>query len=137
MIKKLRAVLTGEALRYLIFGVLTTAVSIGSYHAFRRFGLPYRPATVLSWILSVTFAFVTNKCFVFQSRKRSFLAVFREAFSFFTCRLMSLVFEIVFMVLSVEKLHIDDFLAKCLTQVFIFLLNYLFSKFLIFRKTKE
>lgn len=137
MIEKFKAYLTGEALRYLIFGILTTIVSIGSYRAFRLLNLPYQPATVLSWILSVTFAFVTNKLFVFQSRKRTFYTVFREAFSFFTCRLMSLGFEIVFMIVSVDKLHIDDFLAKCMTQVFIFLLNYLFSKFLIFRKTKE
>ncbi|MCI8514363.1 MAG: GtrA family protein [Lachnospiraceae bacterium] len=137
MIAKLRAYLTGEALRYLIFGILTTAVSIGSYHVFRRFNLPYQPATVLSWILAVTFAFITNKLFVFQSRKKGALAVLREAFSFFSCRLMSLAFEIVFMFVTVDRLYIDDFLAKCMTQAFIFLLNYLFSKFLIFRKTKE
>lgn len=137
MTEKLKAYLTGEALRYLIFGILTTAVSIGSYRAFRHFGLSYQPATVLSWILSVTFAFVTNKIFVFQSRQTKVSTVLKEAFSFFTCRLMSLAFEIIFMIVSVDKLRIDDFLAKCMTQVFIFLLNYLFSKFLIFRKTKE
>lgn len=137
MINRIKEYLTGEALRYLIFGILTTAVSIGSYQAFRLLQVGYQAATILSWILSVTFAFITNKLFVFQSRGRSLGTVFREAFSFFSCRLMSLLFEFVFMVFTVDTLHIHDFIAKCMTQVFIFLLNYLFSKFLIFRKHKE
>ena len=134
MIAKLKEFLHSEAFRYLFFGGLTTVVSVGSYQAFRWMQVGYQAATILSWILAVTFAFVTNKLFVFQSRNLSPSLVCKEALSFYSCRLMSLAFEFVFMVVCVDFLHIHDFVAKCLTQVFILILNYLFSKFLIFRK---
>lgn len=134
MIDKLKLFFRSEAFRYLFFGVLTTAVSVGSYQVFRWMSVSYQIATVLSWILAVTFAFITNKLFVFQSRNLSPSLVWKEAVSFYSCRLMSLVFEFVFMIVCVDFLHIHDFVAKCLTQVFILILNYLFSKFLIFRK---
>ena len=137
MKEKIKRFLTGEAFRYLFFGALTTVVSIGSYQLFRVMQIGYRPATVLSWILAVTFAFITNKLFVFQSRDLSASLVLREAASFYSCRLMSLAFEFVFMILCVDLLHIQDLIAKCLTQVFILILNYLFSKFLIFRKKRS
>lgn len=137
MIEKLKAFLRSEAFRYLFFGGLTTVVSIGSYQAFRLLQVNYQGATILSWILAVSFAFITNKWFVFRSRNLKASAVTKEALSFFSCRLMSLAFEFLFMVVCVDLLHIHDFIAKCMTQVFILILNYLFSKFLIFRKTKE
>ncbi len=131
---KLKAFLASEAFRYLFFGGLTTIVSVGSYQACRWLAIDYQAATLISWVLAVTFAFVTNKLFVFESRNLQPSLVIKEAASFYSCRLMSLAFEFVFMIICVDFLHIHDFVAKCLTQVFILILNYLFSKFLIFRK---
>ena len=70
-----------EILNYLIFGVLTTIISIASYAIFTNiFNISILVSNVLSWILSVLFAFITNKLFVFKSKNKSFRDSFIECF---------------------------------------------------------
>ena len=71
MCKEIKAILSKyrQALLYLIFGVLTTLVNIGVYYlASDVVGLYYLLANVVAWILSVLFAFITNKSLVFESK---------------------------------------------------------------------
>ena len=65
-----------ELLLYVVFGGLTTLVSFVSYWIFADgFHIHYMASTVLSWIVSVTFAYVTNRRWVFESRAHGFRAV--------------------------------------------------------------
>ena len=62
-----------ELVLYVVFGVLTTVVSYASYWIFTDFlHIPYMVSTALSWVLSVTFAYVTNRKWVFESRAHGF-----------------------------------------------------------------
>ena len=124
----------GEIIRYLIVGVLTTLVSVFSYYVCARiFNIGYMSSTVLSWIISVLFAFVTNKCFVFQSRSCEKYNVFKECINFFLCRIVTLFVEMVLMWLLVDIVHVDDVMSKMVVQFVVIVLNYVFSKFLVFK----
>ena len=80
-----------EILNYLIFGVLTTIISIASYAIFTNiFNIDILISNILSWILSVLFAFVTNKLFVFKSKNNSFKSSIVECLKFYASRLFSL-----------------------------------------------
>lgn len=120
-----------EIFNYLIVGGLTTIVSILSYNFFRLFIGNYTLCTVLSWIVSVLFAYVTNRKYVFNSSEENIL---KEFISFVSSRVLSLFFELVFMHVFVELIKVDDRLSKIVVQFFIVILNYIFSKLFVFKR---
>ena len=131
-----------EMIAYLFFGALTTAVSILSYALLSRlFALMMRRnfavygANFLSILLSVTFAYITNRRYVFQS-KASGRDVIKEMASFYLGRAVTMVLDMALMALLVSALHVWDLLAKALVTVVVIALNYIISKLFVF-KTKE
>ena len=123
-------------LRYLIFGGLTTIVSIASYYLFARVcHIEEVSSNVLSWVVAVLFAYITNKLFVFESKKSELKEVARELTTFFSMRLVSGVFDITMFALLVRVFTFNDMVVKVVLQVVIVVLNYIFSKKVIFKKS--
>lgn len=123
-----------EKVMYLIFGVLTTLVSLVSYRLLTSvFLLHYLTATVVSWIIAVLFAFITNKLFVFNSYARDSKSILKEGTSFFFVRLVSLVLDLGIMYVMVDALGINDMVAKLFATVVIITANYFASKFIVFK----
>ena len=123
-----------EIINYLIFGGLTTLVSIGTYALFTIvFNIDYLVSNVLSWIIAVLFAFITNKLFVFASKSRSKKQVSKEIVSFFFFRIVSLGIEMIIMYVFVDLLSINDLITKVIAQVIVILSNYIFSKLFVFK----
>lgn len=127
-----------EIISYLFFGVLTTIVNYVSYYVFTRpMGLSVTVATAWAWVLAVLFAFVTNKIWVFHSHTSTLVALTRELSAFVACRLFSGVLDVAVMWLFAEKLGWPDMWVKIGDNVFVTLLNYIFSKLWIFKKPKD
>ncbi len=121
-----------EIINYLIFGGLTTVVSIVTYALFAKvFYIDYLISNVLSWILAVLFAYITNKIFVFESKSKKNV---KEITSFFFFRIISLVMEMIILYIFVDMLHIDDLITKIIAQVIVIVANYVFSKVFVFKK---
>lgn len=126
-----------EVINYLIFGVLTTLVNIVVYEIFTKaFHVDYLVSTVIAWIFSVAFAYVTNKIFVFESKNNTKTEILKEIVSFVGFRLFSGVMDIVFMYITVDVFLFNDSLMKITSNVVVVILNYLFSKLFIFKKRK-
>jgi putative flippase GtrA len=135
LIERLKLLLTAEKINYLIFGVLTTLVNYVVYWAARGpLTLDYRISTAIAWILAVAFAFVTNKFFVFKSRSTQWKTLVREASAFVAARLASGVFDMGWMILAVEWIHMNDMPAKILSNIIVIVMNYALSKMFIFRQ---
>ncbi|MFR3728809.1 GtrA family protein [Lacrimispora sp.] len=126
-----------EVISYLIFGVLTTLVNWVVYGMMVRTGVDYRIATAAAWVVSVLFAFVVNKIFVFQSYDLHLACVMKEVTSFTACRAASGVMEMVLMVIMVSWLNMDEYVSKVLVSIVVVVVNYVFSKLFIFRKSEE
>lgn len=126
-----------EIIRYLIIGGLTTLISILTYfvvtHSFLnpQDKIELQIAEIISWVLAVTFAYFTNKKYVFRVEKNYSV---KEVISFFSSRVATLLIEMLIMYIFVSVLHFDDKIIKIISQVIVIILNYLFSKFLVFRK---
>lgn len=120
-----------EIVNYLIVGFLTTVVSIVSYYIFRLFISNYLVCTILSWILAVSFAYVTNRIFVFHSENSN---IIKEFISFVGARVLSLLIEIAFMFIMVDLISINDRVAKIIVQFIIIVVNYIFSKIFVFKR---
>lgn len=121
-----------EVINYLIFGVLTTIVSIGIYAICSKvFNINYMISNVLSWIFSVLFAYITNRIFVFKSKSNNVLI---EIYQFYKYRVFSFLIELFLMYVFVELISIDDMISKVIVQVVVIILNYVFSKLFVFKK---
>ena len=127
-----------EIINYLIFGVLTTLVNYVSYLILAKAcNVDYMVSTVIAQIISILFAYVTNKLFVFQTKGLSKKEFFKEMFSFFGFRILSLFLDMGFMYLFVDVLHLNDVIMKLVSNVLIVIANYIFSKVFIFKNKQH
>lgn len=127
----------GEIERYLIVGILTTVVSLGTYYGCvftflnPENALQLQLANVLSWIIAVTFAYATSRIYVFQSKQENIL---REMATFYSSRLLTLFMDMAIMFIMVTLCRVNDKLAKLVVQVVVTVANYVFSKTFVFRR---
>ena len=126
-----------ELIRYLLCGIATTVVSLASYY-FLTLSLlsPDNPlelqiANAVSWVLAVTFSYVVSRLWVFSSKGKPF----PEFLRFASARLLTLGCDMFLMYAGVTLMGLNDRLMKLVVQVVVTILNYDFSKILVFRKT--
>lgn len=152
---------TREIVTYIIFGVLTTAVNLVTFYITKQIfisigwdgvfnamlgsagwekalvllgsGTDYLDATVIAWTVAVIFAFVTNKLIVFESKSWKPAVAGKEFVGFIGARLFSLLVELLCMFIMVTLLHWNEFVAKVIVQIIVVILNYVFSKLIIFK----
>ena len=122
-------------LAYLFFGVCTTAVNVAVYALFEKaVGLPVAASTTIAWVVAVSFAFITNKMFVFKSKSWHKNVALREAASFFLCRIAIGVFDLVFMIVTVDLLCFSGTAMKLLSNVAVIVMNCVASKLVILKR---
>ena len=128
-----------EVINYLIFGGLSTIVNFVSYYISARIiGIDEVVSSGISWFCAVMFAYITNKIFVFESKSENKKGIIKEIISFIGFRVISgILCDVGTFALMVKVFSINDILSKVITQVMVVIVNYLFSKFFIFKKKKR
>lgn len=126
-----------SVLLYLIVGAMTTAVSLITQYIPLLMGFPTEVNTTVSWICSVTFAFFTNKVWVFKNESKAKSDWIKQAAAFYGARLTTYFLELAFMSFTVRTLHQNEYVMKLIAQVFILIINYLFSKLVVFRSKNK
>ena len=126
-----------EQILYLVFGAFTTLVNIVVFALCSDiFKFNLFISNFLAWVLSVLFAYITNKIWVFESKTNGFKALMIEITSFVVARLLTLGFDMVIMYLGVELLLWNKLLTKIIANVVVIVSNYIFSKLFIFKNEK-
>lgn len=126
-----------EIIRYGVAGVATTVINIAVYKVcYDAVGISNVPSNIIAWILSVLFAFVTNKLWVFESRSLEFPLLLKETIAFFGCRLATGVLDLAIMYVTVDIMAWNSTLMKCISNVFVIVVNFVASKLMIFTKKK-
>ena len=127
-----------EIINYLFFGGCTTIVNFISYYIPARIiGIDEVISNSIAWCISVLFAYVTNKIFVFSSKKENLVGILKEMFSFIFARLFTgALCDIGLFALMINILGINDIVSKITTQILVVILNYVLSKLVIFKKEK-
>lgn len=152
-----------EIILYLIFGVLTTAVSFVTYFLLFHVGVSLIGAAyewyvriaaqILQWVAGVLFAFFTNKKYVFGDTNTQTRHMWRKLAEFSASRVLTLVLDTVLtfgivallgalsyeaILLPLVKIPLSaDLIAKCVAAVFVIVGNYVLSKLFVFRKSRE
>lgn len=125
--------LSKEILSYIIFGVLTTLINLLVFFVCDKF-MHYQIANLIAFIVSVLFAFFTNKFYVFNSNQKDLITYSKEFLLFLFARLGSYFLEVFLLLVMVGYLHIGANFSKLITNIIVIVLNYIFSKFIIFKK---
>ncbi|WP_257607594.1 GtrA family protein [Weissella sagaensis] len=123
-------------LMYLIFGVLTTLVNIVVYSGARWMDLTINVSYVLAWLLSVLFAYLTNRKWVFDSQTTGFGNIILEMIKFFLARLATGMLGYLILLFGVHVMHQNDMIWNVIQNIFVIVSNYVLSKLVIF-KLKE
>ena len=141
-----------EMLLYMAFGVGTTLINLGTYWCFNTLwgAHLYLVSNIGAWIFSVAFAFITNKIWVFNSRSWERNLVIKESLEFTGARLLSFIIEEIglYLMIDVGSMGSQIFtlfstelkgetLAKVLISIVVIIMNYFFSKFVIFKKSEK
>ncbi|MBO4866400.1 MAG: GtrA family protein [Ruminococcus sp.] len=138
-----------EVLLYLFFGGLTTIVGL------IFFILPYKlldlqditigsktidtnaqVANTISWICAVTFAYITNRIWVFENKAHTSQGIAKECLSFYGGRLLTLLIENFLLNLCVENIGMNAIISKVIVSIITIILNYIISKLFVFKKQK-
>jgi putative flippase GtrA len=130
-IKKL---LNHTVVRYLLFGGLTTLISLASYFILREnLSISIPVSTALSWITATLFAYLTNRTYVFTVSSNSSVLGWVELISFYSSRLFTGGVELLIMVIFVQWLNLNEVFFKLFTNVLTIILNFILSKYVVFK----
>ena len=124
-----------EGINYLIFGFLAFVLNYVLYFVFAStLHMHYMAATALSWVLTVVFAYWTNRSFVFKSKVKGKEGIWKEFSAFVGARIVTGGMELVIMYVMVDLAGIHNMIAKFVCNVVVIVSNYIFSKLLVFKK---
>ncbi len=119
-----------EIFLYLFFGLLTTFISILSFYIFTNiFHIHELISNILSWLIAMSFAYYTNSIYVFKYDNNSKQTIIK----FFSARLLSLGIEELIILIFVTLLHYREMFIKLIAQIIVIILNYIFSKWFVFK----
>lgn len=130
---------------YVLFGGMTTVVDWGvSFLLYYLWGeaidaTPWliHGADVIAWVAAVSFAYVTNRIWVFESRRRGFFPILSELGAFAGGRALTLLLQEALMAVFFTWLGLNEYAVKIAAAVLVVILNYFVSKLLVFRKKKQ
>ena len=130
---------------YIIFGGLTTIVDWSvSFTLYYLWGdaieaTPWliHGANVIAWVAAVAFAYVTNRIWVFESKRRGVLSIIGEIVAFAGGRVLTLLLQEAIMAIFFTWLGFNEYIVKIAAAVLVVILNYFISKLLVFRKKKS
>lgn len=124
-----------EIILYLLFGGLTFFLAILVFAVLHHlFGVDVLISNVISWLSGVTFSFFTTRKWVFRSETDGKSAFCKQIGSFYLARIGTLLLQEFLIYLFVKRLEYNADLIKILTEVINIILNYVVSKWIIFRK---
>ena len=124
-----------ETMRYLIFGGISTMINILVFQILKKIGISSVVSNTVAWIMSVIFAYTTNKFCVFTSTENED-KIIKEISSFIICRIITLIIENIYIYIMVDILLFNAIFMKIISNVIVIILNYIFSKLIIFKSKK-
>jgi putative flippase GtrA len=127
-----------EVIKYLIIGVLTTIVNYVIFIILvNAIKIEMHTSNIIAWLISIIFAYFTNKLFVFESKSFKVEVLIKEILTFAMARVFSLLLEEAILYIFVNRLEMDKLIIKLIANIIVIVLNYVLSKFIIFTDKKK
>ena len=127
-----------EVLLYLFFGVLSFLISIGTYALFTEvLHINVLIANIFAWIFSVSFAYITNRIWVFNENATGVKSILIEIVKFVSARLASLAVEELILYIFITRMRLNSMIVKIAATSIVIILNYASSKLWVFRSERK
>lgn len=124
-----------EGILYLICGVIATILNIAVFGILTySFNIVYDISNIIAIIVAILFQYVSNKFIVFESKKNTTKENIKEFFTFISCRLVTMIMDQLLMKLGIEVFKINEMVMKIIVNIIIIIVNYVFSKLIVFKK---
>ena len=127
-----------ELIKYFFIGVITTILNYSVFNVLVDIAhIGMHISNIIAWFISVIFAYFTNKLFVFESKSLNPKILGKEFLSFGLARVFSLILEEIILYIFVDALNMNKRIIKLIANGVVIIVNYVLSKFIIFRKPKR
>ena len=127
-----------EGMRYLVFGGLTTVLCVVLFEIFKNLiGFSTTLSNGIATVIAVIFAYVTNKWFVFFSKKENSKDLINEFFSFIGARVFTYIVETIFLNITIDYYGLNTIFMKIISNILVIILNFILSKLFIFKKSNS
>lgn len=123
-----------EIYMYLIIGVFTTLLSLVLYTILSKLGFSVSTSNIISNIIAIVFAFITNSIFVFRYKFTSIKLLLIKFFQFSFLRIVIMFLETIALIFIVDYLDFNKYISKFITTILIIIINYIISKYIIYKK---
>lgn len=123
-----------DAIRYVFFGGCTTLVNLISFYFLRKMNISLNVANFISIVIAILFAYFVNSKYVFQNKTTGIKNKLIQFEKFIAARISTMIIEVVGVWLLVDVIQLKDMLGKFIIQFVVLILNYIFSKFFVFKK---
>lgn len=130
-------ILGREVFMYLLFGGLTTVINIAVYYLCTLVNISTGISTTIAFIISVVFAYITNRKWVFESKAKTKNEILNEIWKFLSVRIGTYFMDLGLMILFVDKLGFNGLVCKIIVNILVIVLNYIASKLIIFTKREK
>lgn len=127
-IKKYQAIVL-----YILFGVLTTIINLVSYTGMIYLHWNVQFSVILSWLITVISAYLTNRKWVFNSKATTSVELLHEFLAFLSSRLLTLILEMIIIWFGVQLLRQNPLIWKLIDNVVVVIFNYIISKLFVFK----
>lgn len=126
-----------QIISYLFWGAATTGVNVAAFWICRKDSVfSVQIAVGIAWFVSVLFAYITNRKYVFDSRQKGFFPLLIECGIFFTSRIFTGAIDIFFTVFLVSIVKTNEITAKIISNIVVIILNYILSLLIVFSQKK-
>ena len=126
-----------EVIVYLITGGITTVINFAVFFVLTNLlNVHYITSNIIAWAAAVIAAFLMNKLIVFDDGDMSGVTIIKQLASFVSFRIVSGVMETGLLYVFVEYMKLNENIVKIVVAVLVVILNYIFSKLIIFKKKR-
>lgn len=119
---------------YILFGVLTTIINLVSYTGMIYLHWNVQLSVILSWLITVISAYLTNRKWVFNSKATTSVELLREFLAFLSSRVLTLILEMIIIWFGVQLLKQNPLIWKLIDNVVVVIFNYIISKLFVFKR---
>lgn len=127
-----------EYILYIVFGILTTTINFITYFIFTKvIGFSTVISNLIATAISIIFAYITNKLFVFNSKRNNLGELITELIKFVNARIFTGLLDTLFVFIGVDCIRVNDFVVKTISCIIVVILNYIISKVIIFNKQED
>lgn len=119
---------------YILFGILTTIINLVSYTGMIYLHWNVQLSVILSWLITVISAYLTNRKWVFNSKTTTSVELLPEFLAFLSSRVLTLILEMIIIWFGVQLLKQNPLIWKLIDNVVVVIFNYIISKLFVFKR---